>query len=58
MRAPALCREGGLRWDLISITPIDLVWYPEKNGGEAAMSVSIAKALKESFPYVRALQSL
>jgi hypothetical protein len=34
------------------------VWYPEKNGGEAAMSVSIAKALKESFPYVRALQSL
>jgi spermidine synthase len=33
------------------------VWYPE-SGGDAAMSASIAKALKESFPYVRAFQSL
>ena len=32
------------------------MWYPE-SGGDAAMSASIAKALKESFPYVRAFQS-
>ncbi len=33
------------------------MWYPE-SGGDAAMSASIAKALKESFPYVRAFQSV
>jgi len=32
------------------------MWYPEK-GGDTAMSASIAKALKESFPHVRAFQS-
>src|SRR5438094_1332032 len=32
------------------------MWYPEK-GGDTAMSVSIAKALKESFLHVRAFQS-
>jgi len=32
------------------------MWYPEK-GGDTAMSASIAKALKESFPHLRAFQS-
>jgi spermidine synthase len=31
-------------------------WYPEKDG-DAATRSSIAKALKESFPYVRAFES-
>ena len=33
------------------------IWFPEQLGGDAGTTASIAKALKQSFPYVRAFQS-
>jgi hypothetical protein len=33
------------------------MWYPEADSTDAATTVSITKALMQSFPYVRAFQS-
>ncbi len=33
------------------------IWYPDADGGDTATAVSVAKALQDSFPYLRAFRS-